>query len=80
MTKKKLSIVKKVDFKKPKQIKEKNHTLDRGTDGKFIKDLNYYFNICPDRYVTTDDAAILLNGQISKSSLEKFRSMNRDDK
>ena len=64
---------------KPKQIKELKYTLDRGTDGNKIKDLNYYYNVDPDRYVTTDDAVILLNGQISKSSLEKYRKFNKDD-
>ena len=27
----------------PKQIKELKITLERGTDGKWIKDLNYYY-------------------------------------
>ena len=64
---------------KPKQIKEPKCTLDAGTDGKRIKDLNYYFNIDPERYVTTDDAVVLLKGMISKSTLEKNRKFNKDD-
>ena len=79
--KKKINKVVEVDFKpeKPKQIKELKITLDVGTDGNRIKDLNYYFNIDPNRFVTTDDTVILLKGQISKSTLEKCRSENKDD-
>lgn len=62
-----------------KPIKEKNYTLDRGTDGKFIDCLNYYYNEDPNRWFTTDDAVKLLRGMASKSSLEKWRSHNRDD-
>jgi len=65
--------------KEVKKIKEKNITLDRGTDGKFIKCLNYYYNLNPDRMFTTDDAVILLDGLISKSMLEKNRRFNKDD-
>jgi hypothetical protein len=63
----------------PKQIKELKITLDRGTDGKWIKDLNYYYNVNPDRTVTTDDAVLLLNNIISKSTLERNRRDNKDD-
>ena len=81
MPKKKINKVVEVDFKpkKPKQIKELKITLDVGTDGNRIKDLNYYFNIDPNRFVTTDDTVILLKGQISKSTLEKNRKWNKDD-
>ena len=64
---------------KPKKIKVENITLDRGTDGNTIKDLNYYYNINPERYVTTSDAVILLAGLCSKSTLEKNRKFNKDD-
>jgi len=63
----------------PKQIKELKITLDRGNDGKWIKDLNYYYNVNPDRAVTTDDAVLLLNNIISKSTLERNRRDNKDD-
>ena len=79
---KKIDKVVEVDFKKPnkpKQIKELNITLDPGTDGKRIKDLNYYYNINPERMVTTDDAVLLLAGLCSKSTLEKSRKFNPDD-
>ena len=76
---KKIDKIVKVDFNKPKQIKELNLSLDRGTDGKTIKDLNYYYNINPERMVTTDDAVILLAGLCSKSTLEKNRKFNKDD-
>lgn len=66
-------------IKLPKQIKELKITLDRGTDGKWIKDLNYYYNINLDRAVTTDDAVLLLNNIISKSTLERNRRENKDD-
>ena len=64
---------------KPKKIKELKVTLDKGTDGNPIKDLNYYYNINPERLVTTDDADVLLNGLCSKSTLEKMRRDNKDD-
>ena len=72
-TKTKIKAVKKATKKStvielPKQIKELKITLDRGTDGKWIKDLNYYYNINSDRSVTTDDAVLLLNNIISKST------------
>ena len=79
---KKIDKVVEVDFKKPKkpkQIKELNITLDAGTDGKRIKDLNYYYNVNPERMVTTDDAVLLLAGLCSKSTLEKNRKFNPDD-
>jgi len=82
MRKKTLKSVKKVKdnvIKLPKQTKELKITLDVGTDGNRIKDLNYYFNIDPNRFVTTDDTVILLKGQISKSTLEKNRKWNKDD-
>ena len=63
----------------PKQIKELKITLDRGNDGKWIKDLNYYYNVNPDRTVSTDDAVLLLNNIISKSTLERNRRENKDD-
>jgi len=63
----------------PKQINELKITLDRGSDGKYIKDLNYYYNINPDRTVSTDDAVLLLNNMISKSTLERNRRDNKDD-
>jgi len=68
-----------VELEKPKVIKELKITLDRGTDGKYIKDLNYYYNINPERQVTTDDAVLLLNNIISKSTLERNRRDNKDD-
>ena len=68
-----------VELDKPKVIKELKITLDRGTDGKYIKDLNYYYNINPERQVTTDDAVLLLNNIISKSTLERNRRDNKDD-
>ena len=71
-----------VKFEKPKkskQIKEPKYTLDRGTDGNKIKDLNYYYEINSERYVTTDDAVLLLAGLASKSTLEKNRKFNKDD-
>jgi len=69
----------KVKEEKEKPIKEKNFTLDYGDDGQFIKCLNYYYNIDPNRWFTTWDATYLLNGAVSKSSLEKWRSENKDD-
>jgi len=63
----------------PKQIKELKITLERGTDGKWIKDLNYYYNQDPERQVSTDDAVILLNNLVSKSTLERNRRDNKDD-
>ena len=83
-TKTKIKAVKKATKKStvielPKQIKELKITLDRGTDGKWIKDLNYYYNINLDRAVTTDDAVLLLNNIISKSTLERNRRENKDD-
>ena len=60
-------------------IKELKITLDRGTDGKYIKCLNYYYNNNRDRTVTTDDAVLLLNNIISKSTLERNRRDNKDD-
>jgi len=68
-----------VELDKPKIVKELKITLDRGTDGKYIKDLNYYYNINPERQVTTDDAVLLLNNIISKSTLERNRRDNKDD-
>lgn len=68
-----------VELEKPKVIKQPKITLDRGNDGDYIKDLNYYYNINPERPVTTDDAVILLNGLISKSTLERNRRDNKDD-
>ena len=68
-----------VKLPKPKQIKQLNLSLSRGSDGNYIKDLNWYYNINPERFVTTDDSAILLPGLISKSTLEKNRSDNKDD-
>lgn len=62
-----------------KPIKEKNFTLDRGNDGGFIEDLNYYYNDNPNRWFTTWDAVKLLKGMVSKSSLEKWRRYNNDD-
>ena len=63
----------------PKQIKELKITLERGTDGKWIKDLNYYYNQDPERQVSTDDAVMLLNNLVSKSTLERNRRDNKDD-
>jgi hypothetical protein len=78
--KKKIKLAKKSTvIQLPKQIKELKITLDRGTDGKWIKDLNYYYNINPERQVTTDDAVLLLNNIISKSTLERNRRDNKDD-
>lgn len=68
-----------VKEEKKKPIKEKNFTLDRGTDGGFIVDLNYYYNNDPNRWFTTWDAVKLLDGMVSKSSLEKWRIHNRED-
>ena len=79
---KKLPKIVDINHKKPKKtkkIKELNITLDRCTDGNFITDLNYYYNINPERYVTTDDADVLLKGLCSKSTLEKNRRFNIDD-
>ena len=45
-----------VKEEKKKPIKEKNFTLDRGTDGNFIVRLNYYYNNDPNRWFTTWDA------------------------
>lgn len=73
------SIKKATVIELPKQIKELKITLDRGTDGKWIKDLNYYYNANPERQVTTDDAVMLLNNIISKSTLERNRRDNKDD-
>lgn len=70
----------KVKEEKKKPIKEKNFSLDRGDDGQFIKCLNYYYNNDPNRWFTTWDATYLLNGAASKSSLEKWRTNNKDDK
>ena len=80
--KKKLKSVNKVKdnvIELPKKTKELKITLDPGTDGKRIKDLNYYFNVDLERYVTTDDAVVLLKGMLSKSTLEKNRKWNKDD-
>ena len=71
-----------INFKKPekpKKCKQLKVTLDKGTDGNPIKDLNYYYEINPERLVTTDDADLLLNGLCSKSTLEKYRRYNKDD-
>ena len=76
-TKPKATNVVKLDT--PKVIKELKITLDRGTDGKYIKDLNYYYNINPERTVSTDDAVLLLNNIIWKSTLERNRRDNKDD-
>jgi len=63
----------------PKQIKELKITLERGTDGKWNKDVNYYYNQDPERQVSTDDAVMLLNNLVSKSTLERNRRDNKDD-
>jgi hypothetical protein len=68
-----------VKEEKKKPIKEKNFSLDRGTDGGFIVCLNHYYNIDPNRWFTTWDEVKLLNGAVSKSSLEKWRKYNKDD-
>lgn len=78
-TKPKINKTNVVELEKPKTIKELKITLDRGTDGKYIKDLNYYYNVNPERQVTTDDAVLLLNNIISKSTLERNRRDNKDD-
>ena len=58
--------------------RKKNVSLDKKPDGTWNTSIDYY-NQDPERQVSTDDAVMLLNNLVSKSTLERNRRDNKDD-
>ena len=76
MSKKKLSVVKKVDFKAKK--KRNNITLDKTPEGTLITSLDHYKNKDLERWLSIDDCLLIEPDLLKKRTWESWRSYNRD--
>ena len=77
MSKKKLSIVKGVDFKHKKPTKYNNITLDTDkTTGEYNKNLEYYKKDL-ERFLTIDDVLLLIPNHIKKRTWCEWREFNK---